>query len=150
MTSPDQNMKGLSATFHYFRFYSIVHSRNLPSQLSKSALKPKIVEGRRKSFHILIRGIHTHNLSLISTWFQLIKWIWTHKKGFWDFQLLLTSTVRGGIYQKINKRTGPNHYYTVVPNKIAQGGTECWGDFRPIWGTLSCHGSGWIWARLFN
>ena len=24
--------------------------------------------------------------------------------------------------QKINKRTGPNHYYTVVPNKSAQGG----------------------------
>ena len=23
---------------------------------------------------------------------------------------------------KINKRTGPNHYYTVVPNKSAQGG----------------------------
>ena len=27
------------------------------------------------------------------------------------------------IYQKINKRTaGPNQYYTVVPNKSAQGG----------------------------
>ena len=24
--------------------------------------------------------------------------------------------------QKINKRTGPNHYYTVLPNKSAQGG----------------------------
>ena len=27
-----------------------------------------------------------------------------------------------GIYQKNNKRTGPNNYYTVVPNKSAQGG----------------------------
>ena len=24
--------------------------------------------------------------------------------------------------QKINNRTGPNHYYTVLPNKSAQGG----------------------------
>ena len=31
-------------------------------------------------------------------------------------------SAQGGIYQKINKRTGPNHYYTVVPNKSAQGG----------------------------
>ena len=23
---------------------------------------------------------------------------------------------------KFSKRTGPNHYYTVVPNKSAQGG----------------------------
>ena len=31
-------------------------------------------------------------------------------------------SAQGGIYQKINERTGPNHYYTVLPNKSAQGG----------------------------
>ena len=31
-------------------------------------------------------------------------------------------SAQGGIYQKINKCTGPNHYFTVVINKSAQGG----------------------------
>ena len=31
-------------------------------------------------------------------------------------------SAQGGKKSKINKRTGPNHYYTVLPNKSAQGG----------------------------
>ena len=31
-------------------------------------------------------------------------------------------SAQGGKNQKINKPTGPNHYYTVLPNKSAQGG----------------------------
>ena len=60
-------------------FRVILLSRNLPSQFSKIALKPKIMESRGKSFHIMIRGINTHHLSLISTWFLLIKWIWIYR-----------------------------------------------------------------------
>ena len=31
-------------------------------------------------------------------------------------------SAQGGKKSKNNKRTGPNHYYTVLPNKSAQGG----------------------------
>ena len=34
----------------------------------------------------------------------------------------LISAQGGKKNQKIDKRTGPNHYYTVLPNKSAQGG----------------------------
>ena len=49
---------------------------------------------RRKSFHILIRGVNIHNLSLILYYSELMFWICTHPNGFWEFWLLLTSTVR--------------------------------------------------------
>ena len=75
-----------------FHFRVIFLSRNLLSQFSEIALKSTMMVCCGRTFHILIREFNTHYLSLISTWYEEIEWIWTHLR-FWEFLLLQTSTV---------------------------------------------------------